>query len=62
MMITATTSESEVVFRLIGSAFENADGILPAFVDAVSKYMGMVAIVTLVGPVGKLDGEITVTR
>jgi hypothetical protein len=50
---------SELVFC---SAVENADGVLPSFADAVSKYMGMVAIVTLVGPVGKLGGEITVTR
>ena len=34
------------------------DSILPPFADAILKYTGMVAIVTLVGPSGEDGGEI----
>jgi hypothetical protein len=38
------------------------DSILPPFADAIAKYTGMVAIVTLVGPSGEDGGEVVVRR
>jgi hypothetical protein len=40
------------------SAFANLDDVLPPFADAIARYTGMVAIVTLVGPAGEQGGDI----
>jgi hypothetical protein len=43
-------------------ALSKLDSILPPFADAIAKYTGMVAIVTLVGPSGEDGGEVVVRR
>jgi hypothetical protein len=44
------------------SAFANLDAVLPPFADAISKYTGMVAVVTLVGLSGEEKGNVVVRR
>jgi len=36
--------------------------VLPPFADAIGKYTGLVAIVTLVGPSGDEGGKVMVRR
>jgi hypothetical protein len=43
-------------------ALSKLDSVLPPFADAISKYTGMVAIVTLVGPSGEDGGQVVVRR
>jgi hypothetical protein len=45
-----------------GSALANLDAVLPPFADAVSKYTGMVAVVTIIGPSGEDGGDLVVRR
>jgi hypothetical protein len=44
------------------SALANLDAVLPPFADAISKYTGMVTIMTMVGPSGEKNGDVVVRR
>jgi hypothetical protein len=44
------------------SAYANLEAVLPPMADSISKYTGMVAIVTLVGPCGQEGGNVIVQR
>ena len=42
-------------------ALTNLDSVLPPFADAISKYTGMVMVVTIVGPSCE-DGNVIIRR
>lgn len=44
------------------SAHANLEAVLPPMADSISKYTGMVAIITLVGPCGQEGGDVIVQR
>jgi hypothetical protein len=58
-MITMITFVIELSLH---SALANLDAVLPPFADAISKYTGMVTIVTVVGPSSKQNGDVIVQR
>jgi len=44
------------------SALANLDAVLPPFTDAISKYTGMVVVVTILGPSGEEGGKLIIWR
>jgi hypothetical protein len=38
------------------------DNVLPSLADALSEYLGMVVLVTVVGPCSQEDGDVVVRR
>jgi hypothetical protein len=41
---------------------ENLDAVVPPLADALSKFTGMVTIITVVGPSGEEGGKIVIRR
>ena len=59
--LTRFLLKSESMTYCDARALANLDAVLPPFADAISKYTGMVTIVTIVGPSCE-DGNVIIRR